>query len=60
MVDQATRSGMEWVHDLVDRYTAPSGRYAYRECRHCGQTLETIPAECPSCKSREFSSYALP
>lgn len=51
---------MEWVHDLIDRYTAPSGRYAYRECRHCGQTVESIPAECPSCNSREFSSYALP
>ncbi len=27
------------------------------ECRHCGQTLETDAAECPTCRATEIAYY---
>lgn len=29
----------------------------YRECRHCGTTVDYPTTDCPACGSREFAHY---
>jgi len=37
----------------------PTSRQTFHECRHCGTSLPSAHAACPSCDSTEVATYEL-